>query len=146
MPKGLKGFQKGHKGFWTSESKKKLGKAVEKLWKSPNYRKKQAEKKIGNTHGFQKGHKFGNRFKKGKRPSIKQKTLIKQEKIARRKKPKQCELCGGLGRIHFDHDHSTGEFRGWICTRCNLALGLVRDKIETLELMIKYLKNNEKTN
>ena len=46
-----------------------------------------------------------------------------KEKIAGRKKPEQCEICGAMGRICFDHDHATGKFRGWLCVRCNGALG-----------------------
>ena len=40
----------------------------------------------------------------------------------------------------FDHNHETGEFRGWICTRCNTAIGLVDEKKETLLSIIKYLE------
>lgn len=64
------------------------------------------------------------------------------EKIAGRRKPEQCELCGALGRICFDHDHKTGKFRGWICHRCNSALGLVRDNAELLTEMVEYIKEN----
>jgi hypothetical protein len=38
-----------------------------------------------------------------------------------------------------DHDHITGEFRGWICQYCNTALSRVNDSIETLQRMIEYL-------
>lgn len=56
-----------------------------------------------------------------------------------------CECCGGPAngpgsRFHWDHDHSSGLFRGWICMRCNVALGLVRDSVEVLHLMINYLE------
>ena len=34
------------------------------------------------------------------------------------------------------------KFWGWICSRCNLALGLVKDNIETLKAMIEYLFKN----
>lgn len=42
-----------------------------------------------------------------------------------------CALCGlyesddkhGGHRLHLDHDHNTGEFRGWLCRRCNTGLG-----------------------
>jgi len=70
--------------------------------------------------------------------------LNKKEIIAGRKKPTQCEVCGGIGTICFDHNHETGEFRGWICTRCNVALGMVSNKTEILELLIKYLNKNKK--
>lgn len=75
-------------------------------------------------------------------------SLIYKEKLAGRKKPGFCEVCG-ISRnelkkdLCFDHDHKTGKFRGWICHRCNVALGMVKDKVEILELLIKYLKKDE---
>ena len=39
-----------------------------------------------------------------------------------------------------DHDHETGKFRGWLCRRCNIALGKFNDDIPTLKNAIKYLK------
>lgn len=65
----------------------------------------------------------------------------KLEKIAGRKRPEQCEICGAIGKICFDHDHNTGKFRGWICTRCNLVLGLVKDNAELLDAINKYISN-----
>jgi hypothetical protein len=58
-----------------------------------------------------------------------------------RAKPETCELCGKAHKkIVFDHCHDTGEFRGWICDPCNIALGNVSDDILVLERMIAYLK------
>jgi hypothetical protein len=67
----------------------------------------------------------------------------KQEKIAGRKRPDQCEVCGSLGIICFDHDHITGKFRGWICNRCNFSLGLVKDNIETLRALANYIERSQ---
>lgn len=69
----------------------------------------------------------------------------KAEKKAGRARPESCELCGSIGKICFDHDHNTGEFRGWICWRCNIVLGHVRDNSELLMEMVKYLASNQKT-
>ncbi len=61
---------------------------------------------------------------------------------AGRIKPERCELCGEKSvKICFDHDHATGKFRGWICTKCNVVLGMVKDDIEQLERLKIYLKN-----
>lgn len=33
-----------------------------------------------------------------------------------------CQHCGkkeGKRRLHMDHNHETGEFRGWLCANCN---------------------------
>lgn len=63
-----------------------------------------------------------------------------------RKKPNNCELCGTAHKkIVFDHCHSTGAFRGWICDPCNIALGNVKDNPELLRKMADYLEEAERT-
>ena len=66
------------------------------------------------------------------------------EEKAGRPIPAQCDVCGGppvgRGTFHFDHDHVTGEFRGWLCHHCNLALGNVKDSIGRLQQLIAYLQ------
>ena len=42
-----------------------------------------------------------------------------------------------------DHNHKTGEFRGWLCKKCNSALGWFEDDINYLKRAIKYLENND---
>lgn len=82
--------------------------------------------------------------KKKIRDKNKQVKLLQiREKLVGRKKPKQCEICGAIGKICYDHNHKTGKFRGWICYRCNLTLGFVKDNTELLNVMIEYLKNNK---
>jgi hypothetical protein len=61
--------------------------------------------------------------------------------LAGRPKPNNCEVCGQSGvPIFWDHDHTSGHFRGWICRDCNFALGFARDSVERLEKLIVYLK------
>jgi len=55
-------------------------------------------------------------------------------------RPDMCDVCGSAERICWDHDHQTGVHRGWLCNKCNSALGFVGDNVETLEKLIKYLK------
>jgi len=71
----------------------------------------------------------------------------KEEVVAKRKartlakqKFGPCEICTKDCRLVYDHDHSTNAFRGWICTQCNIALGMVKDNKEILCRMIKYLQ------
>ncbi len=63
----------------------------------------------------------------------------KMERVAGRKRPKKCEICKETDIIVFDHCHKTGKFRGWICKRCNIVLGKVKDDKKLLQLLISYL-------
>lgn len=65
--------------------------------------------------------------------------LDKLEKVAGRKRPEFCEICNKKLKICFDHDHLTNKFRGWICVKCNSALGMVGDDVQILQLLIEYL-------
>lgn len=42
-----------------------------------------------------------------------------------------------------DHCHNTNIVRGLLCSNCNTAIGLVKENIKTLRIMIDYLKNNK---
>ena len=39
-----------------------------------------------------------------------------------------------------DHDHVTGKFRGYICNKCNMALGNFNDDLKRIERALIYLK------
>lgn len=54
-------------------------------------------------------------------------------------RPLSCEICGGKNRVAYDHNHQTGKFRGWLCMKCNTALGLVNEDVEILKKLIAYL-------
>jgi hypothetical protein len=59
-----------------------------------------------------------------------------------------CAICGEeetsirLGKtklLAVDHDHETGEVRGLLCARCNMAIGLLNEDIDILKSAIKYI-------
>lgn len=55
-----------------------------------------------------------------------------------------CAICrsdtpGPWGRFAVDHDHATGKIRGLLCNNCNRAMGLLKENITSLRLMIEYL-------
>ncbi len=131
------GFKKGQSAWnknksWSEKIRKKLSEKSKLLWKDPEYRNK-VEKNF-----FKKGHKPWNL---GSNP-LSVPAKHRKEEVAGRKKPEQCEICGAFGKIEYDHCHETGKFRGWICHRCNLILGLVRDDGELLFKLSNYLKKN----
>lgn len=61
--------------------------------------------------------------------------------------PDHCEACGGPPslfrggsyRFAWDHDHATGLFRGWLCSGCNSALGLLGDDLSRIDKLREYL-------
>lgn len=52
-----------------------------------------------------------------------------------------CTICKNPPHrwLVIDHCHRSNEVRGVLCERCNQALGLFKDDIDTLENAIKYL-------
>jgi hypothetical protein len=126
----------GHKV--SEEAKRKISEANRgNHYALGTIRSEETRRKIGLTNSM-KIHLKGNKASNWK-GGISHKYLLMK---ANRKKPEQCEICGSLGKICFDHDHKTGEFRGWICLRCNSTLGFVKDNKELLQTMIEYLQKN----
>lgn len=73
-----------------------------------------------------------------------------------RQSPDCCEICGRVetkkhprsGKLYslaLDHCHSTGDFRGWLCQRCNLVLGRCEDSAELFMKMAYYLAGFEES-
>lgn len=42
-----------------------------------------------------------------------------------------------------DHDHDTGEFRGWLCKKCNTGMGALGDNLESLLRAVQYLAKQD---
>ena len=51
-----------------------------------------------------------------------------------------CEVCLGDVRVAYDHSHSTGRFRGWLCMKCNTILGLANEDPKRLLNLADYLR------
>jgi hypothetical protein len=67
--------------------------------------------------------------------------------IPTRPEPATCECCGRAPMrygvptaLSLDHDHTTGKFRGWLCNRCNLGIGMLDDTLTGLQNAISYLR------
>jgi len=84
---------------------------------------------------------------KQRKQRILEKRAIDRETLAGRPRPEVCDACGGppdpKKGLHFDHCHTYGHFRGWLCRECNLALGNVRDDANRLLKLVAYLKRTK---
>jgi len=62
----------------------------------------------------------------------------------------RCAVCGAghfalspLGyrrRLAIDHDHATGQMRGLLCHKCNMAVGYMDDNPDRADLIAAYLR------
>lgn len=103
------------------------------------------------NHILQKGNKVGEPWNKGKKhPKASgskngnwnggsSNVLKVKEKLAGRKRPQICDVCYKKCKPDWDHCHTTGLFRGWLCRSCNLVLGMVKDNPKTLKRLAIYL-------
>jgi len=63
----------------------------------------------------------------------------KDDLLAQRKPEKKY-----VSTFVLDHDHNTGEYRGYICWKCNSALGFLEDKISNVRIALNFLEQHEK--
>jgi transcription elongation factor Elf1 len=60
--------------------------------------------------------------------------------------PFECPICGKrtiagvTSKVVLDHNHRTGEARGWICDSCNTGIGRFKDDIGLIKRAIKFLE------
>ena len=54
-----------------------------------------------------------------------------------------CKICNENTNLVVDHCHLTGQVRGLLCNRCNLALGSLRDSVELAIKVVNYLESNK---
>jgi hypothetical protein len=67
--------------------------------------------------------------------STAERNRIKAEKNHR------CEICKNEDALlNRDHDHDSGEARGWLCGSCNRGLGLFKDNPELLRAAALYVE------
>lgn len=86
-------------------------------------------------------------WNKGKKYALTR--LQKFELMAGRKRPENCEICGISNNqfkrgLHYDHNHITGKFRGWICHNCNTAIGLLKEDPNLISLAAQYVRLHQK--
>ncbi len=55
-----------------------------------------------------------------------------------------CPICkSDMNPPNIDHNHTTGEVRGLLCTVCNQGLGLFGDNVGRLRNAARYLEEND---
>lgn len=55
----------------------------------------------------------------------------------------KCKICNVKTKLHCDHDHVTGKYRGAICNKCNVAIAFMNDDIGVLKAAIQYLERDK---
>lgn len=86
------------------------------------------------------------RYSEGKRRSVAQRRARKEAELG---PAVRCEICGkGFTVSHlnnsngcYDHNHLTGNGRGWLCPDCNSGIGLLGDNPRLLEAAAQYLRS-----
>ena len=65
--------------------------------------------------------------------------LTEEEYDAKMAEYGSCEICGSIHKLCYDHNHSTDEFRGVLCSTCNTGIGLLKDSPDILMAARDYL-------
>jgi len=60
--------------------------------------------------------------------------------------PFECPICskrtiaGVTCKVVLDHNHKTGEARGWVCDSCNTGIGRFKDDVDLIKRAIKFVE------
>lgn len=111
-------------------------------WQLANPEKKRAKQKR-----YKDRLSTGEKLRASRRDhrTARQRREIRLVEIAGRPRPEICDICQEPnGRrtdmIAFDHCHTYGHFRGWLCDRCNTTIGAAQDNPDLLRKMADYLE------
>jgi hypothetical protein len=58
----------------------------------------------------------------------------------------RCSICGKMlmrATAKLDHCHKTGKVRGFLCSQCNVGLGMFKENKRTLAKAVAYLKQHD---
>lgn len=83
-------------------------------------------------------------YREARRTSVRDSVRRRTLPAPSRPCPALCECCGGPPNgkksMALDHDHLTGEFRGWLCATCNHAIGMLGDTVAAANRAVAYLE------
>jgi len=54
--------------------------------------------------------------------------------------PTACESCGSDHRLHTDHCHEGGQYRGVLCSNCNTSLGMLGEDPVRIRALASYIE------
>jgi hypothetical protein len=88
--------------------------------------------------GMSQGEYFRSECKSCEKKAAEQ--LVTARKTAP-SKTESCQCCEiKVSHLVLDHDHSTGNFRGWVCRNCNQGIGKLGDTVEGVQKALAYLQ------
>ena len=134
---------KADKARWYQENREKHD-ARAKAWIEANPEdRKQIVKRYHDTHDLQ--HRLANERAKSKRRGYAFSMTINEVIHADAEQDGRCAICGCKNdgtKLHIDHCHATGGFRGLLCAECNLMLGKADDDPARLRSAANYLERS----
>ena len=104
-------------------------------------KKKSPEKTLAYAKSYRERNKSKLQIKKLEKYGL---TQEEYDKLLETNEGK-CHVCDTRSKrsLCIDHSHKDGSIRGLLCTNCNLALGQVKDNVDTLNKMIKYVEGSK---
>jgi hypothetical protein len=118
-------------------------------WTSNNSAKRNAQRAVRRTENHvaaiarERAARKLRRERLGAEGMRAQNRIWKKLPIPTRPEPAHCECCGKRVKTCLDHCHETGKFRGWLCFRCNTAIGKLGDNLAGLMKAVRYLRRAE---
>ena len=139
---------------WSAENKDRLREyRANRLGKDPEYEKRASKVSRQRNRAQRAGY---NRIWRALNPEKQEQMNLRASQKRRgipqptRPRPELCECCNGehngKGKLHMDHDHKTGLFRGWLCMKCNTGIGKLGDDEFGLQRAIMYLARSQYKN
>lgn len=55
-------------------------------------------------------------------------------------KPESTKFRGKFRQLCVDHNHKTGKIRGLLCSKCNIALGLLFEDTTVIQSLLRYVE------
>jgi len=113
----------------TLEEKREKNRLWRAAWRAANLEKVRAQDRAWTAANQEKARANQYRYKGLPQPT--------------RPMPDNCECCGrprGEKGLALDHCHISTQFRGWLCTACNTAMGKFGDDIAGLMKAVRYLE------